>query len=350
MPLQNCVISKINESALPMFKLHFHFSKFVLSVMLLFSTVASAQTFEQFMRGQPVIDVHLHLYGGDAKSEHYNPDALQQGPALDSLREDWLSESMDRNQIVLAIGGGSVKYAGEYASADARIWAGITFPCSKQVARDWPCEKDFMTLEELKAVYAENDFRAMGETLFNYYGIPPSDPRLDPYWALAEALQLPIGVHADAGPSKVNERERPNYRPDYADPELLRPVLQKYPNLKLYLMHYGDSYSEQAIALMKDYPGVYCDISAISLYQPKAVWEPNLRRLYANGLGNRLMFGSDFEGTIEDNLRVIFNIGWLNEQQKRDILYFNAARFLGLSEAQKHRHHSEVVRKIQEQR
>ncbi|MBL7471431.1 amidohydrolase family protein [Robertkochia sediminum] len=317
---------------------------------LLILPTVNAQTFEQFMRGQPVIDVHLHLYRGDAKSEHYNPGGLQNGATLDSLREAWLIETLDRNQVVLAIGGGSVKYAKEYAKADTRIWAGITFPCSKQVARDWPCEKEFMTLEELKELYANHNLRAMGETLFNYYGIPPTDPRLDPYWAVAEALQLPIGVHADAGPNKVNERERPNYRPDYADPELLRPVLEKYPNLKLYLMHYGDTYSQQALALMRDYPGVYCDISAISLYQPKEVWEPNLRMLYASRLGDRLMFGSDFEGTIEDNLRVIYNIGWLNEAQKRDIMYFNAARFLGLSESEKHLHHRVVLSKMQEQR
>ena len=319
-------------------------SRTLLGLILFLSlNSVSGQTFEQFMRGQPVIDVHLHLYRGDSGSEYYNPEKLGKGAALDTLREEWVMATLSRNQVVLAIGGGSPKYAGEYAEADPRIWAGITFPCSKMVARDWPCEKEFMTYEELKTLYEEKQLRSMGETLFNYYGIPPTDSRLDPYWQLAEELQLPIGVHADAGPPSVNKKERPNYRPDFANPELLRPVLQKYPRLKLYLMHYGDSYSEQAMALMKDYPGVYCEISAISLYQDKEVWEPNLKQLYARGLGDRLMFGSDFEGTIEENLRVIYNIGWLNEAQKRDILYFNAARFLGLSEEEKHRHHSEVV-------
>lgn len=303
-----------------------------------------AQTFEQFMRGQPVIDVHLHLYRGDAQSEFYNPDKIGKGRALDALRETWVMESLDRNHVVLALGGGSVKYAKEYGEADPRIWTGITLPCSKMVARDWPCEKEFMTYEELKLLYEENRFRAMGETLFNYYGIPPTDPRLDPYWKVAEEMQLPIGVHADAGPPGVNKKERPNYNPEYANPELLRPILQKYPGLKLYLMHFGGTYSEQAMALMRDHPGVYCDMSAIALYQSQDVWEPNLKLLYSRGLGDRLMFGSDFEGTIEDNLRVIFNIGWLNEAQKRDIMYFNAARFLGLTEEEKHRHHAAVVK------
>lgn len=319
-------------------------------LVLFFVSLARAQTFEQFMRGQPVIDVHIHLYRGDERSQHYNPEQLGEGQELDSSRMSWLLQSFDRNQVVLALAGGSPKYAAAYAAADERVWAGITFPCSKLVARDWPCEKDFMTYDELRALYKAGQLRSMGETLFNYYGIPPTDPRLDPYWKLAEELQLPVGVHADAGPPGVNKKERPNYRPDYANPELLRPVLEKYPDLKLYLMHFGDSYSEQAMALMKDYPKVYCDISAISLYQDKDVWEPNLKELYARGLGDRLMFGSDFEGTIEDNLRVIYNIGWLNEAQKRDIMYFNAARFLELTEVEKHRHHSEVVSKMKEQR
>lgn len=302
-----------------------------------------AQTFEQFMQGQPVIDVHMHLYAGDPASEHYNPDGLQAGDQLDSLRMAWIFKRMEENQVVLALGGGSAKYAGLYSKKDKRIWAGITFPCSAKVERDRPCEKDFYTYEELRELYISEQFWTMGEGYYNYYGIPPTDPRLDAYWQLAEELQLPVGVHADAGPARVDSLQRPNYNPAFANPELLRPVLEKHPKLKLYLMHFGHTYSDQAIALMKDYPGVYCDMSAIALYQPVEVWEPNLRRLYAEGLGHRLMFGSDFEGTIEENLRVIFNIGWLNENEKRDILYFNAARFLGLTEKEKHEHHYRVV-------
>ena len=55
------------------------------------------------------------------------------------------------------------------------------------------------------------------------------------------------------------------------------------------------------------------------------------------GYGNRVMSGSDqmlWPGTIERGIRVIEEAPFLSEQQKRDILYNNAARFLRFADAQ----------------
>jgi len=54
------------------------------------------------------------------------------------------------------------------------------------------------------------------------------------------------------------------------------------------------------------------------------------------------MFGHDFTGTIRENIEVIYGIDWLSEDQKRDILYNNAARFLKLSDQEINRHHESV--------
>ena len=62
------------------------------------------------------------------------------------------------------------------------------------------------------------------------------------------------------------------------------------------------------------------------------LWEHNVKRLFEEGFGNRVMFGSDFTGTIRDNIEVIYGLDWLSDEQKRDIYYNNAARFLRLSE------------------
>ena len=54
------------------------------------------------------------------------------------------------------------------------------------------------------------------------------------------------------------------------------------------------------------------------------------------------MFGSDqmvWPGVIERAVAVIEEAPFLTAQQKRDILYNNAARFLRLSEADISRHH-----------
>jgi predicted TIM-barrel fold metal-dependent hydrolase len=109
-------------------------------------------------------------------------------------------------------------------------------------------------------------------------------------------------------------------------------------------MHFGGSYSDEAIVLMKAYPQVYCDISAVSVFMPKTVWEPNLKKLYEAGLGDRIMFGSDYFGMVEEHLKAILAIDWLSESQKADILYNNAARFLGLTPEQI-KHHYTMVKK-----
>ncbi len=60
------------------------------------------------------------------------------------------------------------------------------------------------------------------------------------------------------------------------------------------------------------------------------------------GFGKRVMFGSDqmnWPGVIEPAIAVIQEAPFLSEEQKRDILYNNAARFLRLSEQEIARHH-----------
>ena len=58
------------------------------------------------------------------------------------------------------------------------------------------------------------------------------------------------------------------------------------------------------------------------------------------------MFGSDqmvWPETIGRSIRVIEEAPFLSDQQKRDILYNNAARFLRLSEEEIERHHDMQV-------
>ena len=55
------------------------------------------------------------------------------------------------------------------------------------------------------------------------------------------------------------------------------------------------------------------------------------------------MFGSDqmiWPGVIERSVEIIEEAPFLNAQQKRDIMYNNAARFLKLSDEEIQRHHN----------
>jgi predicted TIM-barrel fold metal-dependent hydrolase len=84
-------------------------------------------------------------------------------------------------------------------------------------------------------------------------------------------------------------------------------------------------------------------MSATSLFMPTILWEAKVKKLYEEELGDRLMFASDYRGTIRENIEVIYSLDWLSDAQKRDIFYNNAAKFLGLTPEQIQEHH-EMVR------
>ena len=319
-------------------------NRFLITVIFLLvlsnSAVFAQEEIDEFLKNQPIIDMHFHITKGFAENEIYNQRKID----IDCARIDWIIEDYKKNNVVLALGGGTLKYAKMYVETDSLFWGGLVFPCMKTVEQDEPCEKEFFSEAELREIYKTGNFKSLGESMFNYYGIPPTDKRLEPYWKIAEEFNIPIGIHADIGPSpeRINKDERPNYNPNYANPELLKPILEKHPNVRIYLMHYGGEYSEQSLELMKLYPQIYCEISAVSMFAPKKVWEPKVKKLFEAGLGDRLMFASDYFGTVRKNIEIIYDLDWLTEKQKRDIYYNNAAKFLNLSEAEIKEHRKMV--------
>jgi predicted TIM-barrel fold metal-dependent hydrolase len=70
---------------------------------------------------------------------------------------------------------------------------------------------------------------------------------------------------------------------------------------------------------------------------PRAQFHDALKRMVDAGLAKRILFGSDsmyWPGAIGEAIEAIEEAPFLSAQQKRDILYNNAARFLRLTPAQ----------------
>lgn len=88
---------------------------------------------------------------------------------------------------------------------------------------------------------------------------------------------------------------------------------------------------------MYQYPQLYGDVSMITWIIPRSAFYDYLKRFIEAGLGKRLMFGSDqmrWPEKIGKGIEAIEEADFLTEEQKRDILYNNAARFLGLDTAE----------------
>ena len=153
------------------------------------------------------------------------------------------------------------------------------------------------------------------------------DPRLEPLWALAEELQVPIAFHIGGGPSST---VAPRHLAAIGDPLLLEPVLMRHPRLRVFLMHAGFPFSDNAEALLDRFRNVYVDLGAIHWAEHRPAFHRYLRRLIEGGFAKRIMFGSDqmvWPSAIEQSLQAYAEADYLSDEQRRDILFGNAVRF-----------------------
>jgi predicted TIM-barrel fold metal-dependent hydrolase len=165
---------------------------------------------------------------------------------------------------------------------------------------------------------------------------------MEPYWALAEELDIPVAIHLGEGYPGAPYLEDPSYRARLGSPFLLEDVLVRHSKLRVYVMHYGSPLLDEMLAVLFTHPQVYVDIGGNQWGYPRPFFYAQLQKLIDAGFGKRVMFGSDqmvWPGLIEPAIAVIEEAPFLSEEQKRDILYNNAARFLRLSEEEIARHH-----------
>lgn len=173
----------------------------------------------------------------------------------------------------------------------------------------------------------------IGELGFQYDGFSVADPSLEPLWAAAEKLDIPVAIHFGPGPPGAAYLPGSGYRARLSSPLLLEDVLVKHPKLRVNVMHAGFPMLDDTLALLYAHPQVYVDTGVIVYTQPRPAFYRYLQALVDAGFGKRIMFGSDqmvWPETMERAIRVIEEAPFLSTDQKRDILYNNAARFLKL--------------------
>ncbi|HVS16617.1 MAG TPA: amidohydrolase family protein [Thermoanaerobaculia bacterium] len=316
----------------------------------------------------PVLDVHLHALGAadqgppplamctplgtpfpawDGASPW--PEsflAMLETPACDDpvwspktdreLMERSLAE-LERHNVYGVVSGSAERVATWRESAPERLIPGLVFRL----------EDDVPTPDELRAMHERGTLRVLGEVITQYQGIAPDDPRLEPYWELAEELDLPVGIHVGTGPPGASYLGTPGYRARLHSALTMEDVLVRHPRLRVYLMHAGYPMIDDLLTLLYAHPQVYVDVGVIVYTQPRAAFYRYLERIVEAGFGNRVLFGSDqmvWPEVIGRAIEVIREAPFLDERQKRAILYDNAARFLRLSAEEIARHHRATTR------
>jgi hypothetical protein len=158
---------------------------------------------------------------------------------------------------------------------------------------------------------------------------------MEPIYALAEELDVPVGLHMHPGPpgAPYPPFEMTRMRAANGNPLLLEDVLVRHPKMRLYVMHAGWPFLDETVALLYAHPQVYVEVGVIDWTQPPAEFHRYLRRLVEAGYGKRIMFGSDqmvWPETIPMAVEAIESADFLSPGQKHDIFCGNAARFLRL--------------------
>ncbi|WP_422060095.1 amidohydrolase family protein [Sphingopyxis sp.] len=336
----------------------------LLIVAALATAPASAQPPPQ--QHEPIIDMHLHAraarYAGDNPPPMCTPfqimprsdpengvyegmtfDAepcdspVQAATSDDQVLRDTIA-AMERFNIYGVISGEPEMVDRWHAAAPTRVFQAVDYrlaatPGSRHVG--------VRTIDDLRRLHAQGRLSVIGEVMAQYEGVAPDDTRMEPLWALAEELDVPVAIHM--GPGEPGQPYADGgYRVGLGDPLLLEPVLVRHPKLRLSIMHAGYPMAERTRALLFSYPQVYVDIGSIVYTEPRPAFYAFLRELVEAGYGDRIMFGSDqmiWPGVIAASVQAIDEAPFLTAQQKSNIFYNNAARFLRLTEAQISAHH-----------
>jgi len=300
---------------------------------LVAAVLAAAATPPAVCRGvaEPVIDVHLHAYGGDPRFVQHapNPRTGQPSAATDSASHRRLTlAAMERLGIVRAI----VSSEGLTSPAEAMVAASGGRILLGYGRDSIPTGSD---LDQMRALAAAGKLALLGEIAPQYAGVAPDDPRMEPFWALAEQLQIPVGYHMGSGPALITQQGAPAHRAALGRPLLIEAVLVRHPRLRIFIMHAGWPFADEIQALLNSYPNVYVDLGAIHWYENRTAFHAYLKRLVDEGFGKRIMFGSDqmvWPEAIEESLQAYREADYLTPGQRRDILFNNAVRFFGWSD------------------
>jgi hypothetical protein len=275
-------------------------------LVLIFFCAAFAAVGQKTMK---IFDVHLH---GSA-SPSVQIRALQNAGVYRSA----LSTSWDLQQ--------------QYGNTDSMdLLRGLMVPCPSgkvpySLQKCFENNSEWPSLQWVEEQIKLRKIQFLGEVLSQYHGISSSDSMLMPYYQLAEKYGIPVGIHTgSAGP----DHGCPNFSEKMGNPKLMEELLTRFSGLKVWIMHAGAPYVQETIDMMKKFPRLYTDVSAINnpFILPPAEFAKVMKLLVENGLEDRIMFGSD-NGPIDATIHSINSLEFLTSQQKEKIFFKNAEIF-----------------------
>ena len=324
----------------------------ILSCAALFITAAASFGQNTSSDVPPVIDVHVHAIeeiGSFAVSMCPNtPKFTASDPNTKEAPFGWVQEEctpklypaakgqymkevlaeMERLNVTAVVFGDPESVRKSKDAAPKRVIPGTAFEKGMGGAASR------VGLDQLRKSFTDGGFKVMGEIGLQYQNLSPSDPSVDQYFALAEQLDIPVGIHMGTGGSGRANVIMPGFRGSKGDPLLLEDLLARHPKLRVQVMHAGYPMIDNMLTLLQANSHVYVDVAGLIWSYPLKEVNRYIERLVEGGFEDRVMFGTDqliWPKLMAYSISIIQNADYLTAEQKRDILYNNAVRFLRLN-------------------
>ena len=271
----------------------------------------------------PVIDFHLHA----GTKSHWTPWVMDFFRQVNPFYYEHFSEQITPDGVLAFLKGQGVRKAvvlSEYAPETSGV---VT---NEFTSRFCDGQEDLIPFGSI-CLYGKEPLEEQAERAINQLGIKgfkmlptyahfyPNDPRLFPFYEVAQQHRTPLAFHTGISffrGSKVK----------YGDPLLLDEVACDFPSLPIVLEHGGRSFwYDRAGWLITRHPNMYIGLAGIPAKQILQHF-PHLERYR-----DRFVFGSDWPGIpdIRSLAQKIYALP-LEEETKERILWRNAAELLRL--------------------
>lgn len=268
-----------------------------------------------------IFDIHTHTYpeilsvrATQNLGKFYNFHVEAKGTVADLMEESRRAGISGFLILGVATNARQVPRVNEAVAADVKLaresgFYAFGYAGMHQDTADFSAELDYAQSLGLSGVKLHPDIQ----------GADIDDERFFPLYRELEARDLPLYLHMGD--------DREEYR--YSMPEKLARVLDMFPDLRVFAAHFGGYKAwDEAVTHLAGRKNVWYDTSS-------ALWAmtPEYARYLIDKLGvENIMFGTDSPVLHSDSYLDLFMQIELSEEERRAILWDNAAKFFGIDD------------------